>query len=90
MARLPTGRPTTGREISARCWTSLANRFEVATAPGQANLVSFVPEGDPAETARRLFEHGIVVRDMPGTAWLRVSCGWWTSDEDIERLLASL
>jgi hypothetical protein len=31
-----------------------------------------------------------VVRDMPGTGWLRISCGWWTSDEDLERLLASL
>jgi L-cysteine/cystine lyase len=77
-------------EISARGWALLANRFEVATAPGQANLVSFVPGGDPAETARRLFDQGIVVRDMPGTGWLRISCGWWTSDEDLERLLASL
>jgi L-cysteine/cystine lyase len=77
-------------EISARGWALLANRFEVATAPGQANLVSFVPGGDPAERARRLFDQGIVVRDMPGTGWLRISCGWWTSDEDLERLLASL
>ena len=77
-------------EISARGWALLANRFEVATAPGQANLVSFVPAGDPAETAQKLFEHGVVVRNMPGTPWLRISCGWWTSDEDLERLLASL
>jgi L-cysteine/cystine lyase len=77
-------------EASARAWTSLANRFEVATAPGQANLVSFVPDGDPAETVGRLFDLGVVVRDLPGTPWLRVSCGWWTSDEDLERLLASL
>ena len=71
-------------------WALLANRFEVATAPGQANLVSFAPAGDPAETARSLFDLDIVVRDMPGTPWLRVSCSWWTSDEDLERLLASL
>jgi L-cysteine/cystine lyase len=77
-------------EASARAWTLLANRFEVATAPGQANLVSFVPDGDPAETVGRLFDLGVVVRDLPGTPWLRVSCGWWTSDEDLERLLASL
>lgn len=77
-------------EISARGWTLLANRFQVVTAPGQANLVSFVPDGDPAETARRLFDLGVVVRDMPGTPWLRISCGWWTSDQDLERLIASL
>ena len=78
------------RAIKETARDLLANRFEVATAPGQANLVSFVPGGDPAETARRLFDQGIVVRDMPGTGWLRISCGWWTSDEDLERLLASL
>jgi L-cysteine/cystine lyase len=77
-------------EISAHGWTLLANRFEVATAPGQANLVSFVPAGDPTETARRLFDQGVVVRDLPGTPWLRISCGWWTSEEDLERLLTSL
>jgi L-cysteine/cystine lyase len=77
-------------EISARCWTLLSQRFQVVTAPGQANLVSFVPEGDPGETAERLFERGVVVRDLPGTGWLRISCGWWTGDEDLERLLDSL
>jgi L-cysteine/cystine lyase len=77
-------------EISARCWTLLSDRFTVVTAPGQANLVSFVPDGDPAEIAARLYQAGIVIRDLPGTGWLRVSCGWWTSDGDVERLLAAL
>jgi L-cysteine/cystine lyase len=77
-------------EICARCWAQIANRFEVVTAPGQANLVSFVPDGDPAETVRRLFELGVVIRDLPDTTWLRISCGWWTSDDDLERLLSSL
>jgi hypothetical protein len=27
---------------------------------------------------------------MPNTPWVRVSCGWWTSGEDLERLLAAL
>jgi selenocysteine lyase/cysteine desulfurase len=27
---------------------------------------------------------------MPGTDRLRVSCGYWTSDEDVERLIAAL
>jgi selenocysteine lyase/cysteine desulfurase len=30
------------------------------------------------------------VRDLPGTGWLRASCGWWTSGEDIDRLIAGL
>ena len=31
-----------------------------------------------------------MIRDLPGTGWLRASVGWWTSDEDIERLVAAL
>ena len=60
------------------------------TAPGQATLVSFMPEGDPAEVAARLCQQGVVIRDMPGTGWVRVSCGWWTSEGDIDRLLDAL
>jgi L-cysteine/cystine lyase len=78
-------------EIAARCWTQLSDRFPVVTAAGQATLVSFVPGGDSAEhAARLLLEHGVLVRDMPGTGWLRVSCGWWTSDADVERLLSAI
>jgi L-cysteine/cystine lyase len=77
-------------ETAARCWTLLSDRFTVVTAPGQANLVSFVADGDPAQMATRLYEQGVVIRDLPGTGWLRVSCGWWTSDADLERLLSAL
>ena len=27
---------------------------------------------------------------FPGRGLVRVSCGWWTSDEDLERLAATL
>ena len=77
-------------EAAARCRELLAERFEVVTAPGQATLVSFRVEADAAEVARRLWERGVVVRDVPGAGWIRVSCGWWTSDDDLERLLTAL
>jgi selenocysteine lyase/cysteine desulfurase len=32
----------------------------------------------------------VVIRDLPLTGWCRVSCGWWTSDGDLERLVAAL
>jgi L-cysteine/cystine lyase len=64
--------------------------FEVVTDPDQGGLISFVPRGDAAELAARLYERGVVVRDIPGRGWIRVSCGWWTSEEDIDRLLAAL
>ena len=78
------------RQLAERCRTLLAERFEIVTAPGQATLVTFRLGGDAAEVAARFFERGVVVRDIPGTDWVRVSCGWWTSDRDLERLLAGL
>ena len=77
-------------EISALCFMRLAEQFRVVTAPGQASLVSFEPGGDAADIAARVFDQGVVIRDMPGTGWLRVSCGWWTSEGDVDRLLKSL
>jgi L-cysteine/cystine lyase len=77
-------------EISATCYARLAERFRLVTEPGQANLVSFEPTRDPAEIASRAFDQGVFIRDLPGTGWLRVSCGWWTSDGDIDRLLGTL
>jgi selenocysteine lyase/cysteine desulfurase len=60
------------------------------TAPAQGGLISFTPRGDAAELAARLYDSGVVVRDVPGQGWIRVSCGWWTSEEDVERLLEAL
>lgn len=79
------------REMAAECRRRLVEAgFDVVTRPDQAGLISFAVPGDAAETAARLYDAGVVVRDIPGTGWLRVSCGWWTSDEDVDRLLAAL
>ncbi len=78
------------RETAARCRALLAERYEVVTAPGQSTLVSFRPPGDPAEAVARLAERGVVVREIPGSGLVRVSCGYWTSDGDLERLLEGL
>jgi L-cysteine/cystine lyase len=75
---------------ASRCRELLAERFEVVTAPGQSTLVVFRVDGDAAELVRKLYDQGVVVRDVPGTGWIRVSCGWWTSEDDLERLLAAL
>lgn len=79
-----------GAEIAARCRAALAERFEVVTKPGQAGLVTFRPEGDAAEIVERLRGQGVIVRELPGRGLIRVSCGYWTSDDDIDRLLAGL
>ena len=35
-------------------------------------------------------EAGVIVRDLPGRGLVRASVGWWTSDDDLERLVAAL
>jgi selenocysteine lyase/cysteine desulfurase len=77
-------------ELAAKCRQLLAERFEVVTAPAQAGLVSFRPDGDPVEVSARLYEAGVVVRFLPGTDLVRASCGWWNSEGDLERLLEVL
>ena len=86
----PDGRFDRAAQMAARCRELLAERFDVVTAPDQATLLSFRVEGDSAELVKRLFEHGVVVRDVPKLGWIRVSCGWWTSEEDLARLLGAL
>jgi len=77
-------------EMAARCRELLAERFDAVTAPGQGTLVSFRVEGDSAELVKRLYRRGVVVRDVPKLGWIRVSCGWWTTGDDLERLLSGL
>jgi L-cysteine/cystine lyase len=77
-------------EITALCRNALAERFEVVTKPGQAGLVTFRPEGDPPELVDHLRAQGVIVRELPGRNLVRVSCGYWTSEDDIDRLRAAL
>ena len=74
-------------EQTARCRELLVPLVDVV--PGGATLVSFRAEDPPALVAK-LFAAGVVVRDLPGTGLVRVSCGWWTSDEDLERLALAI
>ena len=77
-------------ERAAHCRQALAERFEVLTKPDQAGLVTFRPGGDAPELVVKLREQGVIVRDIPGRDLIRVSCGYWTSEQDVERLLAGL
>ena len=35
-------------------------------------------------------EAGVVIRDLPGTGFMRASVGAWNDDSDLERLLSAL
>jgi L-cysteine/cystine lyase len=74
--------------MAERCRDLLANvGQDVVTPPERATLVSWLPEGEePEAVVGRLAEAEVIVRDLPGTGLVRASVGWWTSDEDLERL----
>jgi L-cysteine/cystine lyase len=78
------------RTMAERCRELIRERFEVITEPGQATLVTWKADGDSAEAVSRLAAAGVVIRDLPELGWLRASCGFWTSEDDLERLVEAL
>lgn len=78
------------RRMTDRCRELLAERFHVVTRPEASTLISFEAEGEAEEVAGELYERGVVVRNIPKTDLVRVSCGYWTGEEDLERLLDAL
>jgi len=64
--------------------------YEVVTEAGQATLVTWKVGEDAKALVERLAEAGVVVRELPGLGWLRASCGFWTNQDDLERLLGAL
>jgi L-cysteine/cystine lyase len=88
---LPGWRFERSRQTAERCRELLLELgCEVVTEPGHTNLVSWRWEGDTQAVALALGEQGVLIRDLPGTGLLRASCGYWTSEEDLTRLMESL
>ena len=77
-------------EIAARCAALLSPHVDVVTPRGHSTLVSFRPNGDPTELVASLEDAGVIVRELPGRNLVRASCGWWTSEVDIQRLAAGV
>ena len=42
------------------------------------------------ETVKQLGEEGVIIRELPRTGLLRASWGYWTSEDDIDRLIEAL
>jgi L-cysteine/cystine lyase len=77
-------------ENAARCHELLASKVEVVSPRDHSTLVSFRPEGDPTELVAALHERGVIVRELPGRNLVRASVGWWTSEDDLQRLSGAL
>lgn len=78
-------------EIAELCRRLLADRgFELVTPPECSTLVAFRPTEEPEQLVERLRGVDVHVREIPKTGLVRVSCGWWTNETDIERLVAEV
>jgi L-cysteine/cystine lyase len=86
----PEWRYDSAAAAAVRCRELLEPLVEVVTPPDAATIVSFRPPGDPTELVATLRERGVIVREMPGRNLVRVSCGWWTSEDDLRRLADGL
>jgi L-cysteine/cystine lyase len=91
LATAPDWRFDRARELTERCREWLLDAgFEVVTEPGQGTLVSLRWPEETADAVKRLYGDGVVIRDLPGTGLLRASCGYWTSEDDLARLVEGL
>ncbi len=88
------GRPEGDYEQAAHQAAGLRRRLaevvDLVTPARPSTLVSFRPrDGRTAtEVVAGCEAAGVVVREIPRTGLVRVSVGWWTSDGDMERLIA--
>ncbi len=65
--------------------------FDVVSPSERATLVSWrVPVAESTELVERLAGAGVVVRELPGRGLVRASVGWWTNEDDLDRLLQAL
>ncbi|MGZ8695029.1 MAG: aminotransferase class V-fold PLP-dependent enzyme, partial [Gaiellaceae bacterium] len=90
IALAPEGRFEQARTMAARCRELLAERgLEIVTEPGHATLVTWRDANAPEQVLRAL-EAGVVIREMPKLGLLRASVGWWTNEDDLQRLVAAV
>lgn len=72
--------------LATRLAELLTDRGLAVAERGRSTLVSWEAADAKAESAR-LLDAGFLVRDLPGTPYVRASVGGWTSDDELERLV---
>jgi L-cysteine/cystine lyase len=77
-----------GPELAAWLAGELTERGLTVAPRGSSTLVSWETM-DPEATCKRLAEDGFVIRNLPGTPYVRASVGAWASEEELERLATS-
>ena len=77
-----------GPELASRLAQDLAGRGLSVAPRGRSTLVSW-ETGDPEEESKRLGDEGLILRNLPGTPYVRASVGAWSSEEELDRLVAT-
>ena len=92
MSAIPVWAHERAGEMAERFRSRLADAGKDVVVPNErATLVSWrVPVEESAAIVERLAHAGVIVRDLPGRGLIRASVGWWTNDDDLERLVAAL
>jgi selenocysteine lyase/cysteine desulfurase len=72
-------------ELAAGLAERLADGGLEVAPRGRSTLVSFAVD-DPQSMLERVLAAGFVLRDLPGTSYLRASVGGWTTDDELDRL----
>lgn len=76
--------------MAERCRELLARAVDVVESRERSTLVAFRSTEAPAAVVERLRAADVHVREIPGRGLVRVSCGWWTSEGDLQRLVGAV
>jgi selenocysteine lyase/cysteine desulfurase len=74
-------------DLAERLAEQLTERGLEVVPRGRTTLVTW-HDPDCEERVAKMVEEGVVVRYLPGAGLVRASVGAWSSEEDLERLLA--
>jgi L-cysteine/cystine lyase len=77
------------RTLAAAFADRLRESGRTVAPRGDTTLVSW-EDDDPEVTRDRLAGEGVLIRNLPGTPYLRASVGAWNDEGDLDRLLAAL
>jgi selenocysteine lyase/cysteine desulfurase len=78
-----------GVDLAQRLVDRLTESGRIVAPRGPTTLVAWEDE-DPPVTREKLAENGVILRDLPGTKYLRASVGAWNDESDLDRLLELL
>ncbi len=77
------------RKLAGRLVSLLGEHGRTVAPRGDTTLVSF-ESPDPEREREHLRQLGVIVRNIPGTPWLRASVGAWNDENDLDRLVGAL